>query len=76
MKPAYIAILCLCLSGCAGVRKHFNADHSYPADSSDRAILAKLGYTGEHAGVYWVGSTKCFTNNDLEPYPQKDLRCF
>jgi hypothetical protein len=49
----------------------------YSVLTGDAEILDRLGYCGEHRGVYVIGETRCYSN-DTRPkfWDAKDLRCY
>ena len=67
------------LVGCAAKNPNHSAclKPHYGILTSDVEVLDRLGYCGEHRGVFVIGSDRCYTNDTRVPYwKAKDLKCY
>ncbi|MGO9073869.1 MAG: hypothetical protein ACLPLR_06135 [Terriglobales bacterium] len=79
MKPLILLLSLAMLAGCAAKQTTHSAclKPHYGFWTTHAEILDRLGYCGEHRGVFVIGEDRCYTNDVRVPYwKQKDLRCY
>ena len=79
MKMFPVLLAAALLVGCAAKNPNHSAclKPHYGILTSDVEVLDRLGYCGEHRGVFVIGSDRCYTNDTRVPYwKAKDLKCY